>query len=338
MKTITINTESIGKTFSQLHKQLSASYEKCFKEHCLTFNNTLGRGEVRGILLQNNISYLEFNVQFEEDVALIVNGIVSKTVNIAYCSGGSVSHQFSSTSKEVTLEPFKTAIVSNVNSQSNTIYFKKDTPTTITLISAYKLDEGYANTTVQKQLFNTFINNKKENTVFLTSNNLEVAEKIAQLSSYNEKGIVRSLLVEGMVHIILALQIQHYRRDVMNLNTNKGSLTSSEMEEIKELSMFIKNYPEEANTIEDLCRKTGLTASKLQEGFKLMHNTTVNDFIRDERIRKSEKLIKNSDLNISQIVYSIGFSSRSYFCKIFKQKYNCTPTQYKLKTKLAATA
>jgi AraC-like DNA-binding protein len=40
-------------------------------------------------------------------------------------------------------------------------------------------------------------------------------------------------------------------------------------------------------------------------------------------------MLKNTDLNISQIVYSIGFSSRSYFSKIFKEKYDISPNKLK---------
>ena len=72
----------------------------------------------------------------------------------------------------------------------------------------------------------------------------------------------------------------------------------------------------------------GLSASKLQEGFKDMHGRTVNNFICHIRLLKAEQLLKNSDLNISEIVYSLGWSSRSYFSKIFKEKYNCTPSFY----------
>jgi AraC-like DNA-binding protein len=61
-----------------------------------------------------------------------------------------------------------------------------------------------------------------------------------------------------------------------------------------------------------------------------MHGRTVSDFVRNVRLEKAEDLIKNTDLNISEVVYSIGLTSRSYFCKIFKKKYDCSPKEYKL--------
>ena len=70
-----------------------------------------------------------------------------------------------------------------------------------------------------------------------------------------------------------------------------------------------------------------------------MHNRTVTDYIRNVRVEVAEELIKNTDLNISEIVYSIGLTSRSYFSKIFKEKYNCSPKYYQENQKtLAATA
>ena len=71
-----------------------------------------------------------------------------------------------------------------------------------------------------------------------------------------------------------------------------------------------------------------MSPAKLQEGFKLLHNRTVSDFIRNVRVETAEHLIKTTDLNISEIVYTVGLTSRSYFSKIFKQKYKCSPKYY----------
>jgi AraC family transcriptional regulator, transcriptional activator for feuABC-ybbA operon len=82
-----------------------------------------------------------------------------------------------------------------------------------------------------------------------------------------------------------------------------------------------------------------MSPCKLQEGFKMLHDRTVSDFIRNVRLEKAEELISHSDLNISEIVYSIGFTSRSYFAKIFKEKFHCSPKTYQNnKRKVAVTA
>ena len=77
-----------------------------------------------------------------------------------------------------------------------------------------------------------------------------------------------------------------------------------------------------------------LSAAKLQEGFKALHDRTVADYIRNVRLEEAEHLLKTTDFNISEVVYSVGFLSRSYFSKIFKTKYRCSPKEYKTEMRL----
>ena len=44
-------------------------------------------------------------------------------------------------------------------------------------------------------------------------------------------------------------------------------------------------------------------------------------------IIKAKELIENTGLNITEITYSIGINSRSYFSKLFKEKYKLTPKE-----------
>ena len=54
----------------------------------------------------------------------------------------------------------------------------------------------------------------------------------------------------------------------------------------------------------------------------------------EAKINALQNASNGTDLNISEVVYSIGFTSRSYFCKIFRQKYGCSPREYKKRPSL----
>ena len=115
------------------------------------------------------------------------------------------------------------------------------------------------------------------------------------------------------------------------------SLTKMELNAIAELTDYINEFTDLDHKVENLSDRVGLSAAKLQEGFKFQHGLTVCEYIRSVRLTKSEDLIINTDLNISEIVYSVGFTSRSYFSKIFKERFDCTPSEYK-KNKSAVSA
>jgi len=238
------------------------------------------------------------------------------------------------------LKTFQTAILSSKQDQEHVLFFEKDKKTKFTLIIVGTHATVNQTHSLNENVRETFFGkNTVEDFFYIGSYNLRIAEKIEQLNAVNQSGIVRNLLKEGILRIILAMEIQQHTDDLIAASKDTNCLTLREMEEIKELSEAIKANPEEPFTIKSLSKKSGLSPNKLQEGFKMIHNRTVNDYITHMRVLKAEILIRTSDLNISEIVYCIGFTSRSYFSKIFKQKFNCSPKEYKFNLNpLAITA
>lgn len=330
MRTLSIKTTKIETIFEQFQQEIGGDLQIDTKEHILEIDNPLGQGLVRGISFKGGISYLEFDMVFMEDFAVVTNSPKHAPVCFAYCSQGQMAHSFGLDGKKHRLENFQTGILTSKTQQDNVLYFDKDINLKMILIIVNPIQktesEKHLNQRLQKLFFD---GNAVDNFAYVGSYNLKVADKIQQLNAISEKGIARRLMIEGLVHMVLALEIQQHSDDLQKAALGESSLTSREREVIQELSLFINNYPEKQLSVSYLCKKGGLSPSKLQEGFKLMHGTTVTDYIRDVRIRKAEDLIKNTDLNVSEVVYSIGFISRSYFSKIFKAKYNCSPKQYK---------
>lgn len=326
--------------FQALHQTLGGELRLDHEEHTLDIDNDFGRGHIRGISFSGGISYLEFNMVFKNDTTIVTNSADSQPIYFAYCSQGKLRHSFGMEGKKRKLNNFQTGIITSQKNEDHVIYFEKDSPLKATLITVFKSDEKAIGDSLNERLIDTFFKEGKEgNFCYTGSYNLKIAERIQELNRIVQKGIVRNLLIKGEVNMILALELEQHSEDMANMERQTGTLRSKEMEAVKELSEFIKNYPDTQLQIKQLSRRSGLSPTKLQEGFKLMHGRTVTDYIREVRIRKSEELIKNTDLNISEVVYSIGFTSRSYFSKIFKKKYNCSPKQYKdNQNKVAVTA
>lgn len=76
--------------------------------------------------------------------------------------------------------------------------------------------------------------------------------------------------------------------------------------------------PRRITTLNPLSRYSGISQAKqLQEEFKFLFFRTVKEYIRPARMEAARELMNTTDLNIFQIVYTIGFTSRSYFFKKF---------------------
>lgn len=331
MKIVTIHTEKIQNIFEELNNNFDGKLTHDLEEYRLEVDNNFAKGTIIGASFNGTISYMQFDMIFLKKVCIDFLKVKSSPVYFAYCSEGNLSHSFGFMGDERKFKTFQTTIVTSKQNQDNILFFERDKKTRFTLIIVGTQVEGqnqrYSLNQKVKDIF--FGNHTVKDFFYIGTYNLKIAEKIEQLSAITQTGIVRNLLKEGILRIILAMEIQQYRDDLGALSKDTNGLSQKEMEEIKELSETIKANPEETFTIKSLSKKMGLSPNKLQEGFKMIHNRTVNDYITHMRVLKAEILIRTSDLNISEIVYCIGFTSRSYFSKIFKQKFNCSPKEYK---------
>ena len=330
--------------FDTLKTEIGGSLDKNNTEYKLDIDNDVAKGSIRSIALEDGLSVLEFNITAHENIQITIDTLLATHVNFMYCSKGKLSHSFTkesttgdSNSTKNNIDAFQTSIVANIISEQNIIFLEKDVETVATLISVNTSYEGNSSSQWSTSLKEAFISNKKDDYLYIGSYNLKIAENIKQLQCIKQEGLVRQLLTKGIINVILALEIEHHDNDIENLEMEPTSLTRMEISLIAQLTEYINEYPDLDHKVENLSERVGLSAAKLQEGFKLQHGLTVCEYIRSVRLTKSEDLIINTDLNISEIVYSVGFTSRSYFSKIFKERFDCTPSEYK-KNKLAVSA
>ncbi|CAH8282135.1 AraC-like DNA-binding protein [Mariniflexile fucanivorans] len=338
MKTISITSNNLSTIFEQIQVQLGGKLKIKSKEYRLEINNVIAEGFVSGISVEPAISYIEYDIVFKEDVTLTYRQDHSSYIHFGYCSKGKLVQSFGENGLKNTLAQFQTGIFSNSAKKRTFLFFRKNEEVKISMITVNVL--SVSDKELKTHLQSTFVNNQENSELaHIGSFNLKISEKIDHLNCISQKGLIRNLLINSTVYLILALELEQHKDDLINAENSYNSLSQSDMEAIKDISEFIRNYPEIQYSLKYLSKKAGLSPIKLQEGFKIMHNRTVTDFIRNVRVEAAENLIRTSELNISEIVYTIGLTSRSYFSKIFKAKYNCSPKHYQNhQNRLAITA
>ncbi len=80
--------------------------------------------------------------------------------------------------------------------------------------------------------------------------------------------------------------------------------------------------------IHELGRRIGVSKSQLYRKMISLTGFSPSDFIKEFRLEKALKLIEKQKANISEIAYSTGFNSGSYFSKCFKKRFNILPSDY----------
>ncbi|WMJ90789.1 helix-turn-helix transcriptional regulator [Anaerocolumna sp. MB42-C2] len=110
---------------------------------------------------------------------------------------------------------------------------------------------------------------------------------------------------------------------------NQSHLSDKDIEQITNVSAYIKDHAAFPLTLEQLSRIACMGQTKLKKSFKLIHGCTITEFIQQARIEHAEFLLSHTDLSIAQIAQTIGYSNASRFAELFKRNVGILPLEYR---------
>lgn len=96
-----------------------------------------------------------------------------------------------------------------------------------------------------------------------------------------------------------------------------------------------ENYSQKI-TLEDLSKKAGYSYNFFCKFFKENIGTHFIDYLNNVRIKNAKNLLLTTDDAITDICLKTGFSSLSYFNRVFKNINGITPSEYRKKEKIKA--
>jgi len=92
---------------------------------------------------------------------------------------------------------------------------------------------------------------------------------------------------------------------------------------------FIYSHLNSRITVQELSDYTHLSPSYLSRLFKKELGVSISDYILEQKVEKSENLLKFSDFSIIEIANYLAFSSQSHFIQVFKKHTGLTPSKYR---------
>ncbi|KAA1242556.1 response regulator transcription factor [Aquimarina sp. RZ0] len=335
---INITAKDTEGTVRQIQEVIGGRIEERWGEYELTVNNLNAHGSIRFITFDWGVNLLEYDIVFHKEFVLKMDASEYNPIHFAYCLTGHCGHRFGFQNEVHTLEQFQSVIITSRDGGYNYGYFPKEEKLEINVIQIARkkyLKKRLNNVSqLNERLYKVFMDEDHEKAfAYFGTFNLKLADQISALRKIKQKGMIRILQIEGMIYQILSMHIQQHDR-AMKEKVLPTTLLKRELKLIRGLAKKIIKDVAKDYSLEQLSEETGLPQAKLQEGFKLLYARTVTEYIRHVRLEAARDLIRTTDMNISEIVYSIGFSSRSYFSKIFKEKYDISPNNFKNRTEL----
>lgn len=101
---------------------------------------------------------------------------------------------------------------------------------------------------------------------------------------------------------------------------------NSFVERVKE---YIKLNRTKKITTSDICKSFSCSRSYISRRFKESEGISIGEYITKLRLRDAEFLLQNSDMNITEIAFSVGFSDSNYFSSVFAKEKGMPPRAYR---------
>lgn len=91
--------------------------------------------------------------------------------------------------------------------------------------------------------------------------------------------------------------------------------------------VLLNNISDDTFGIIEICKEIGVSRTQLHRKLKALTGLSTSKFISDTRLNEGYKLLKESDLTIAEIAYSIGFKNPNYFSTLFAEKFKTPPSK-----------
>jgi len=211
--------------------------------------------------------------------------------------------------------------------------------------------ENYTNpsTSTYKWLFQMTV-------VFLAAHSLVVLKNVLRYTNFDKTFIWSSILVGSVALLVtcwFVLKAMNHpelfrginsklqltkdilpkeNNSVEEINSNQNEAITSQISILKNYMTEKEPYLDPSLTIQELANQINIPVRDLSVLINHHMDQHFFDFVNEYRIQKAMHILKDqskSNLTILEILYEVGFNSKSSFNTSFKKYTNLTPTAYR---------
>jgi len=320
----------------EIIRNLSRQFKMPVEEDCgelfINLPKHLGEGFIRGISFETGIGLIEYRWTFFEDLEIHFSLNQTHPLKFVFCSRGRIEHSFEKDNTCHTIFTYQNIIVSSSGHNGHVLHFKANETTHVTsleIIRSLFSQHNNCNFDGLDPRLNEIFKDTDAGERFYYHGNysIKAADIVEEIDRKEINGFLRSIFLEAKAMEMLVIQIMQFQDDQRE-DKLPQILRRSDVEKVRKAIEIIESDLGMNFSVDFLAKEVGTNVNKLQEGFKHLLDLTVNKYVQQVKLEKAKEMLSSPDYNISQVVNLIGLNNRSYFAKIFKEKYGVSPKYF----------
>ncbi len=122
----------------------------------------------------------------------------------------------------------------------------------------------------------------------------------------------------------------------MNLSVFAESMAQSQIGNYEQDLIFrILKYMEahyKSGTLTDISAEVKLPPYYISRLLKKYTGQTFKELLQQQKLQQAVYLLSQTTLSVNDIIDAVGYNNSSYFYRIFREKYRCSPKEYRMLT------
>ena len=131
--------------------------------------------------------------------------------------------------------------------------------------------------------------------------------------------------IENLINIRKKLQEKFSKGEFLSKPVEKKLKSIDEKFLAKVLEVIEKHLSEEEFSIEECSSEVGLSRTHFHKKLRALVGKSPSQYVRTVRLYRAKQLIEEEKGNVSEVAYSVGFSSPAYFSRCFKEEFGYPP-------------
>lgn len=236
MKKLYINTGGFDAVFNNLKESFGGDLLVTANEYKLTFKSRWATGSISGVRFEKEMTYLNFDLTFNQDVNLSIESNPLSPVFFVYCEKGNVVHSFGANGEIKSLKKQQSGIMSNSSSINSVLYFRSHQHIQFSLIGMPTVVNSSENAIDYASQVRRIFTHESGNYIYIGDENQKIGEKFQELKSIPQQGTVRYLLMKSILREILELEIAQHSYNYLTTFQPIVNFAVKQLSEIKKLS------------------------------------------------------------------------------------------------------
>lgn len=168
----------------------------------------------------------------------------------------------------------------------------------------------------------------------ILGNNLSL--KIYSISFERNNSELIIFLITAEVIVLLCLIIIHYIRGYLRKKTVSVTISyksvdiENETHQLKSFLTYINsNFHDNTLTLEHVSKYTGINHRHIANSIQQTFNCNFKTYVNQLRINEAKRLLNESELNVGEIAFKVGFINQSHFNRVFKNLVGMNPSEFR---------